>query len=413
MMRVNEAQLRAANSDPVEACDQTNRVVDVAGEDTILACCGLRYYEARFRRSPTPAEKAGVHWEIRDQSTKKPVTEPLDKEIRKDMILLRHLSPNLAGRGIEVRAWLCSADQEGKKQVKVQLSGVSEFIGLVKKLEDANPSWNGGQVADAIRRLARYDDQKWQVMLGQSGPANAITPTGNLTQADIDRLRAFTSHSGDVAGSERGVGDDCFGRGVALGHVITGLCAGLHRNTNLDYGNLVKPDWVLWSVGSPLDNLYAATLSGDLGQSACYNYSGGQTGNSIGDHTEATEAELIGDIDGLLLGQAKGPSLGGAKLSDVLKDYYCKDDLDAAPLAAAKRFELFDAVSHATVIDQSKRFARNYIYAVSKWGAVTHDTDPDVDAVCNTFYAWLGRQKTAETARRDKAKKDYEAFKKR
>jgi|GEM_PF-3880528 len=144
-------------------------------------------------------------------------------------------------------------------------------------------------------------------MLGKSSRATAITPVKDkLTQEDIDSLQSMVEHGGNNENDERGIAKDNGGDYVAMGHVLTGVTAVINRDKKTDLtSGFMESAGGLLGVGEYVDNLYASTIAGDLGQSATMiNNQKGVDANTkmIGDGTEATSAELFGDVDGFNIG---------------------------------------------------------------------------------------------------------------
>lgn len=189
-------------------------------------------------------------------------------------------------------------------------------------------------IANYVRKLG-YDDSYsyglWTYLLGSADEL----PNGVLNSEEERVLKNMVAHQFHST-REVGVIRTSDGETIAMGHVITGICAGLHRDKDL---SLAK-----WVSGSPktVDNLFAATISGDLGQTGLAKKNGKQKelfgpsgtwttakcpeqfNRKNGDEeTEATDAEIVGDIDGFLLGY-KLPqwTKRGLRLSQLLRMYY-------------------------------------------------------------------------------------------
>lgn len=277
---------------------------------------------------------------------------------------------------------------------------VGEYIGLVRKVEAAHPTWSAEDVLNALRALAGTDNRLFQALFGtQPGRrivAVAPYPTAILTKDDIAKLERMSSHR-IKDGVQWGNAKDALGYDVSLGHVLSGLSAGQHRNRNT---NLVtrlarlgdSPHRIVYQL---MDNLYAATISGDLGQSASNaTHVGGRATVGAGS-AEASDPELIGDLDGFLLGHAGG--LGGRRLSDVLYAYYCVDACAPAGSNAARRFANFGRLGMAGLLDQTQRFAINYfLYTAPQQRSLNTDVTPQVTSIFGAFSAWLIRMASTE-----------------
>lgn len=135
--------------------------------------------------------------------------------------------------------------------------------------------------------------------------------------------------------------DDSTGRNVALGHVVVGISAGIHHPPPVIYvevgpATFPVPDLSISKQRAGLDPLYATTITGDLGQTATPPNTLCSQKSCIfgGVGSEATSAELDGDIDGFMLGYWLSTTSYGQdvrsimvqnnsiKLSTILLEYY-------------------------------------------------------------------------------------------
>lgn len=368
-----------------------------------MACCGWAAFQVELYDPPASAEeRKNTKWLIKDASTNATLENPGKAEGAS--LKIDPIPDDWRGRTINVHAYCQAPSDDVKVSLTIQPCGqVGEFIGLVRKVEAAHPGWSGERVLNSIRRLAGYDGKKFRDMYGGLAVADTLAPSGELTQAALDALQRMTRHKleGDV---ELGIATDSFGEPVALGHVLTGISAGQHRHRSID----LTPSWSL-GAGELMDNLYATTIAGDLGQMAVY-VSHRQATSYIGPGTDATDAELIGDIDGFLIGSnlaryTQGKSLltagaSGARLSDLLHEYYCVfERSEAPPNTAADRFQQFSTQSRDVLLDQTKRFATNYAYASEgKWKGMWSDADEaDSEKAVDAFWDWLLGKKEEET----------------
>lgn len=383
-----------------------NEVIGIHGPATVLACCSARYYYSlEFKHDPSKEDKRALTWKF-FQGAQELHTQV---EAKGDALMLKEVPDTWLGHDIEVRGYLRDPDKEGRLKLKVERSEVCEFIELVQKVEAAFPTWSTARVTDAIRRTAGYDDELFQKLLGRPGKADDLTSAGALTAADLKRLQDLARHSGNgLTHPEKGIGKDCLGYEVALGHVITGVCGGMYRTARVDLMGRLYGVTKITSAGEDIDNLYAVTISGDLGQCGSMINAGKQAG-TIGPGTEATHAELVGDIDGFILGSTRASSM--TKLSIVLHEYYCAGE--AGP--ASKRFATFSAIGKASLLDESKRFASNYDYVVlgKDWHAIGgpfRSSGKEVEKVYNDFLTWLAVQESAEEKRAKQAEEDLNKF---
>jgi hypothetical protein len=208
-------------------------------------------------------------------------------------------------------------------------------------------------------------------------------------------------HADGEAG-ETGIVKDISGQYLAMGHVMTGISGGLHRKKNYDptlqkrvvqtdIGPMLLPDL---GAGENVDNLYATTLAGDFGQSNVLVNERKQIGY-VGPGTEATSAELTGDIDGLVIGEALSES-GYLKkwsdtkaLSDFIEQYYRSD--------YKNRFAKAAKLDQSYLQDQTKRFAKNYAYRDSKMEGMFTDAGNVSEASFEQYASWLAKTKTGES----------------
>ena len=276
---------------------------------------------------------------------------------------------------------------------------VGEYIGLVRKVEAANPTWSAEDVLNALRGLAATDNWQFRALFGTE-PGRRIVPvvpypTAILTTDDIAKLERMSCHK-IKDGVQWGNAKDALGYDVSLGHVLSGLSAGQHRNRNTNLATrLAGFDSTLRIAYQLVDNLYAATISGDLGQSAANaTHVGGRATVGAGS-AEASDAELVGDLDGFLLGHAGG--LGGRRLSDVLYAYYCVDACAPAGSNAARRFSNFGRLGMAGLLDQTLRFAINYFaFTAFRQRSLSTNVTPQVTSIFGAFSAWLMRMASKE-----------------
>ena len=273
---------------------------------------------------------------------------------------------------------------------------IADYVSLVRKAEAAYPRWTPDEILSALRRVAGYDTTLFRILYGTSEANPIKAGDGGLTADDLRDLEAMSSHRGGVV--EKGVAIDPLGQKVAVGHVLCGLSAGEHRN--LAVGML--GGWLLGAAlqhvaGLTLDNLYATTIAGDLGQSAVLVHLGRRS-SLLGLQSEATDAELIGDIDGCVL--ASNGALGGRRVSDVLARYYWAAPAAQDDVHAANRFRLFASHLTGSVLqDQTTRFARAFFIKEDLRRGSTESAAGEVAQVLSQFRAWCGQKLAAETAR--------------
>lgn len=209
-------------------------------------------------------------------------------------------------------------------------------------------------------------------------------PADSAHQKAMDYLRDTIEHTirdtdGDGKLEEQGVtkvGDET----IALGHVVTGIAAGYDRQEILS-----------------MDNLAATTISGDLGQAGhkrqlepnfpLVGPGGSWDGDKFtldGPYSMATEAELLGDIDGYILGGrvAESPD---TPFSTRLKEYY-KEGGDHE-----RRFEIFKGIiSKQELQTQTEEFADTYELVHGSVDDVKAGEDA-INAFCQRFQTEFGK----------------------
>lgn len=220
------------------------------------------------------------------------------------------------------------------------MSTVSRYIAIVQKVEATYPEWTTSRLIDNLRRTGPLDNSQFQQLLGTQ-PGILIQSKGILTELDIKELRSTITHE-TKGGQETGISlDNSTGRQVALGHVIVGISAGIHHPLPVIYVNIGDASFPLLDVNikkerAGLDPLYATTITGDLGQTIIspHTLCSEDYCSFGGVGSEATSAELHGDIDGFMLGNwlwtnnngstARKSMVQGSsvKLSTILGEYY-------------------------------------------------------------------------------------------
>lgn len=167
-----------------------------------------------------------------------------------------------------------------------------------------------------------------------SGPAHSI-PDNVLSLQEKQDLSAMLRHRyfGQIeAGVVQIPGNDA----ISMGHVILGICAGTRRNTRLSLeGWVTKP-------GDPVDNLFAATIAGTVVRTGLDSMNdqskvpfgpGGSWKPSntcpqyylkhSGAFSSASDAQLLGDMDGFILGASINTWVRkGVRLGQLLRMYY-------------------------------------------------------------------------------------------
>lgn len=397
----------AANRSLKASIDVSILVTKVTGPALITPCCGASTFKATaFNRNPTAEERKTIQWMVKDESGAelKPnegADWPMGEELKIDGIP-DWWGPNL-GKTIKIYAYFKSPSEKVSVEALVEASGVARYIALVQKVEEAYSSRSGEDVLNRLRRLAGYDDSKFQKMyMIRASPG--LEPKGILTQGDIDELKAMSLHDAPRTSDadEVGIAQDCHQRDVALGHVLCGMTAGRHRIKDHNISGQMSIWGTVTAAGEDVDNLFATTIAGDIGQAAVLVYQQQDTKYIGWPDSDASHAELRGDMDGVLLGLKAG-LLDKTSLSRVLCAYYCGKKVEGQDLgySAARRHSGFNkAVTSKTLLDQSFRFAVNYNYTFGKWqGAWADDDDlkAHVTAAHNEFATWSAEEQAAES----------------
>ena len=274
------------------------------------------------------------------------------------------------------------------------IRAISDYIALVQKVERAYSQWKPEQVLAALRRIAGCDSHLFRTLFGTTEGAPVSVGVGGLLATDLCDLASMSAHSGTG-----GVVYDPWGQEVAVGHVLCGITAGLHRNPK--FGLVAGMPLLLSGLqvlaGLTLDNLFATTIAGDLGQSAVMVHLKRQT-TSVGPGTEATDAELVGDIDGCVL--ATSAMLKDRKISDLLLAYYGPTAPAGSTAHFSHRFRLFAPTLNAPALDeQTRTFAKAYLVEVTA-SQLAESTAPDVTNALAEFRIWFPQKLAAEVGHR-------------
>ncbi len=370
-----------------------NVVVSRIGLRGEAHCCRPLWFEAgvesRDPKKPLlkdePRIRNALRWEVVDLDGAPVETERWTA--RAGRLDLGKVPLTWGGRRLTVRAFYDDeAEDQARLMVNISDEGIERFIALIAKLERAFPAWGVTEVTDRLRHVAYYDNAFWRTMLDTDEAPELsrarFIASPHFSRADRDELARLVNHTPAGGTGAEVTCADAWGQRIAVGHVITGISAGLHRNTN--------------RLFSGLDNLYAVTLAGDLGQSASRVADGRSTQYIAEDFrlTEASSAELVGDIDGLLLGDGASPN---ATLSAMLHEYYCP----RGPGEARHRFARLEAQMAAApgVLEhQTAAFANWYSTNEHRIAPVLalRVLPSHVTRVLALFRVWFARQKELE-----------------
>ena len=230
------------------------------------------------------------------------------------------------------------------------------FIELLVKLEQQGLS--ARRVAVYLHMMG-YDGQILSQICG-SNPSPSITI---LTADEKATLRNMIRHKYHYQrgkkGSESGVALTRDGT-VALRQVVAGIdCGGFNRDTSVQITEGLP---FFGFKSSRLDTLFVSTISRGIGQTALAYYSDKTEYDLFGPKgdwdnpsspsvyefkskdTRMTHAEVLGDIDGFILGYIVGKTKDKIKkLSEILSEYYQGDgiEVDGKKYSSANRAERF------------------------------------------------------------------------
>ncbi len=215
----------------------------------------------------------------------------------------------------------------------------------------------------------------------------------------------------DAADSVYGAGDSVHGAADTLyqtGGNLHDTADGLYDTADGLYAGADN----LYGATDSIDNLPAATISGDLGQSAAFVNGGQHVGTGqhtyIGPGTEATYAELTGDIDGMIIGEAIGGNVVGNPIREAwnnpdmsFSDFLGQYHDDYANSRFANAHEWLPTVNGADYMENEvSKFANNYEHFIDPktnplarlWGDDTTDTDAAAEAANSEFNDWVEEQ---------------------
>jgi len=361
---------------------------EVNGPEQVNSGCTAVYTAIRLPDTPNIT----IKWLIVDSETNTEID--VFKRIVGDRFIIDRMP--LFGWGtkkIDIIAYTHDVSENISKTTQVNISELGEFVLLVKQVESIT-GWTGEEVLNSLRRLFGTDSKNFQKLYGTQPALDLFYEI--INEDIINRLLYFGLHDHDSVYVPQCFAKHCFDEEISISHVLTGISAGQHRNKAVDLGVL--------ALGEYVDNLYAATIAGDLGQSACYVNEGKQKpGFYIGDNTEAHEHELIGDIDGFLIGLNISSLCDGKnlfidlKLSELLEKYYFGQSQDN--VTATWRYRDFKSQGMISLFDQTFRFAETYRYALGFFDGLVTNMEEDSKKAVNDFSEWLKKKIIDENKR--------------
>lgn len=280
-------------------------------------------------------------------------------------LLGEHVEPKQADKG---RTPLNRVKRS--EPINYDIYTLDHFIELVEKIE-RNTTNNKDTLKKVINyiRLLGKDNDLFNVLCGKADPL----PGTALINEEKRILTTMVTYSFiDHYNEEQGVVLTADNETIAIGRIMTGLCAGLMRDNSVSLKT--------WAPGSPyiVDNLFAATIAYDLARSALFSKNAGKTSRfgpsgswsadqecpanyflNGGEVTNATDALILGGVDGFILGQGlpKWESKG-VRLGQILRMYYGSGILYDTSYASCKRKLKFkELVKKDRLIDQIKGMA--------------------------------------------------------
>jgi hypothetical protein len=295
---------------------------------------------------------------------------------------------------------------------------LGRYVILLRKVEAQYPNWTTSRLLDSLRQLGGIDNSLFRDLLATQLADVIVGGSSLLSARELDELRSATMHNDIVSGTpESGLAfDTSTARGVAMSHVIAGICGGIHRPEPIvpvEVGPLAIPGRAtLLRRTLNLDPLYAVTMAGDLGQIAARNqvFSVNNTSSAYGGvGTDATAAELVGDIDGFLLGNWLSATTAGqnvrrqlvqgnnVRFSKILVEYYRTEPNPILGMRAGSGDPL-EAIRRFSNYNTSLNFITDELYAQSlgfhRWYVRAGEGSRN-DILCRTavadFIRWCGR----------------------
>ncbi|PFX28087.1 Collagen alpha-1(XXII) chain [Stylophora pistillata] len=257
-----------------------------------------------------------------------------------------------------LRVRLCGVFAEWARRsvlIKYDIYTLDYFIELVEKIE-RDTSTSGDTINKIVNyvRLLGYNTDLWNIVCGKADPLPDVNLNSEERRILTNMVRYIYE---DQSKQELGVVLTPDGETIAMGRVLLGICAGLNRDNSLSLS--------AWASGAPLrvDNLFTATIAYSLGRSALYK-ANGDTSDLFGPSgvwspdtncpasyrltkmaSKATDAELLGDVDGFLLGYGIPQwKEKGVRLGQLLRMYYGSGILYDTSYARCRRSSKFSSV---------------------------------------------------------------------
>ncbi|XP_065134096.2 peptidoglycan recognition protein 6 [Paramisgurnus dabryanus] len=211
---------------------------------------------------------------------------------------------------------------------------MNDFIKAVESIENENPGLSMLEVVKGLRKTAGFQTNLIKNYLGDLGDASDLTTNPSVASY----VRKVINHKISKLAEEEGVVLVLDGSNVALAPVLLGLEAGLQSTTK-----------------NQIPGLYHLALTENLVATFVHHSQNKQSSVSLGTQgfwdsikspkvytlsglpSLATDAVIIGGMDGIILGTEVAKSKNvGMSLSHLLNSYY-SSQLDSAGLDAAPR----------------------------------------------------------------------------
>ena len=199
-----------------------------------------------------------------------------------------------------------------------------------------------------------------------------------LEAEDRNVIISMLRHRSEPNGPENGVILTDGGETVAFGVVVNGIYTGLNRGISLDLDEMI--DYQPYKDAPvTVDTLYTTTIAGELAEGTLYHTPSnrllGPDGSWDDDacpmiytlndlDSKATDAELLGAIDGYILGTVIPQLLresSSAKISSLIKNYYANGIGNGNSFKSSSRKSLLrELVTDVRLTEESEKIASFY-----------------------------------------------------
>lgn len=269
--------------------------------------------------------------------------------------------------------------------VPTPITSIDDFIRIVERVEAAYPGEDWRQITTRIRK-SYYDGGNWNEMIADRQSIDRVSARGPLTAEDIAALTR--SHAVIPVN----------GQSLDVGHLLTGLDAQNFPRTGglIGLSGIHGPSGATWAgdVGSALAEFGFETQSGLTTREEYYN-------------NFASEADMLGDVDGIAISGVTLPPGAADTLSARLRAYYGAGSTAARP--SDTRFTAFctaagftftgrgsaarlDAAARATIRSRISDFATMWALKLRREHTIVFDaayTDADLTWFADHFITWV------------------------